>query len=215
MFHWQPEEHFADQAFRLTGLDSWFDAFKTGRGNLKAMHSLAQRVQHEELASEADRAELRARTAVIELLEQAVEGSAEHLPLLPWLRSEHFAVGDSIAVWGTDTPGATPGWSFGTVEVVEKSQKPEWSRARRTAGYYWRVQALVEGWFGESLPARIPFSTTEPRVVLRSEFEQLVALTAARTRFGECFRAASVRDWQPVWCIERNLNVMLGATPSY
>lgn len=99
--------------------------------------------------------------------------------------------------------------------MVEKSQKPEWSRARRTAGYYWRVQALVEGWFGESLPARIPFSTTEPRVVLRSEFEQLVALTAARTRFGECFRAASVRDWQPVWCIERNLNVMLGATPSY
>lgn len=174
-----------------------------GRGNLKQIRQQLQTLLSRMVMEGEDRDEIRAARAWLDRLDEWI-AEAPARPRLPALRVEHFSEGDDIVAYLGDTPGAlVQGWVGGRVVSIEKSHKPAWSHHPGTRGYYWRVTARMEQPVFPGSRA-LPFSTTEPRVLLRSELDWLREHPALP--FVQIFSENARRDWAPIWCIEREVS---------
>ena len=196
---------FDTEAFRIQGLETWDDVPKVGRQNLRMLVLTAQDAVMRAVTS-GDREALLAMRRGIDHLQRLEAEATEDKPVLPRLRRESFRVGQAVRVYVGELPGVRPEWLQGTVSSIDKSFRSEWKSGQANSGYYWRVTATFDQ---EVLPGRnqLPFSTSEPRVVLEAEYRYLVQALRDDPDFVRIFSANAWRDWQPLWCQELGLEV--------
>ena len=180
---------------RLRGVSDWSDVERLGRRNTERALRFARALADREL-SDSTREERRERATLLQRLDTLTQESSLIRPVLPRLRVECFRVGQEVVVLLADTPGAQgPHWASGTVEAVEKSHRVAWSH-HASRGYYWRVTAHLED------GSRLAFTTSEPRVLQRTELEELRQAASDDPRFVEIFCENARRPWHPLWCLE-------------
>lgn len=180
------------EAPRAVGLRSEVDVRGLGAPNIRMVLRLLGMSANDLLVSGPEaHADLLLVGPVREFLEGLLEASPIDKPILPRLRAEFFHPGDEVAVY------VDAAWHRGRVLSVVKSQKREWSQDLFTRGFYWRVTALL------SDGRELPFSTTEPRVQLRPDYDQLVRMFDSDLRFLAVFCENADRDWPPIWEIEQ------------
>lgn len=194
-----------EQAFRLRGIASWEQAAVLGRANLTRLVELAQQAVNALLTMGGSRDELREMRRGIDYLNGLLP-EAIAKPLLPRLRAESFRMGDRVYVYVRDTEGciAESDWVPAEITSVQKSFKSEWIDAAPNSGYYWRLTATTNT---PVLPGvtPLPFSTSEPRVVLAWEWNYLRQAALTDPAFLEIYAENARRPWCPIWCLDRNL----------
>ena len=180
---------------RLRGVEGWADLERLGPRNAERALRFARSEADREL-SESTREERRERATLLERLRAMARSDGRRRPVLPRLRVESFRVGQDVGVLLADTPGVTGApWAWGVVDAVEKSHRVAWSH-HANRGYYWRVTALLED------GRRLAFTTSEPRVLRRTEIEALRSAGHEDPRFLEIFSENARRPWHPLWCLE-------------
>jgi len=192
------------------GVTGWSEVPSLGRLNLLRLRQIAQEVNNRAFGQGDDHESLRERVRAIQYLNELV-GMSARKPCLPRLRMEVFQVGDEVAIYLGDTPGAlVKRWVPATVTAVSKRHKPEWSD-HASRGYYWRVTATTDAMVFPGV-TELAFSTTEPRVLTLTE---LATLRHNRgTVFRQVFCENARRAWHPIWCLERGVE-SLGAALNY
>ncbi len=194
---------FGDSSERLQGLTEYMQLQNLGRTNLDRLVTLAQ--NHTQSLWQAGGAaqELRTLREEITKLSQARDAASEDKPLLPRLRIENFRVGDIVKIYLGDTPGALTIWATALITERTKSHRADWKNAP-SEGYYWRHIAVGEkAFFPDS--SSVAFATSEPRVISLSDWQALQKALQDDAAFVSLFAANALRDWQPLWCLERGM----------
>jgi hypothetical protein len=199
-----PSVIFDHEAHRLRGVATWDDVARLGRGNVTRMAQIARDLAAEGYASAASADDLREIRRAADFLE-AIAPSRPHRPFLPRLRNELFHKGDALVLYLGDSDGQIAPWDWVPAVAVEvsKAHRPEWAGTGvPNSGFYWQTTARAEV---ELFPGtrEVRFSTTEPRALLRREFEELQELAHVDAAYFTIFCENAQREWQPIWCIER------------
>jgi len=192
-------------AWRCEGIRTWADVELLGRMNRASLREFVQESANRAL-SEGDHDALSETRAVLEHLAAIESKVTGDKPLLPRLRRETFRTGQRVRLYLGELPGAPPAWVSAEIVSIEKSFKVDWKSFEPNSGYYWRITASLATSI-PTLPSRVSFSTSEPRVLPEEDFQWLQRALHNEPRFVEIFAANSRREWQPLWCQELGLAV--------
>ncbi|MEM7349293.1 MAG: hypothetical protein AAF657_00710 [Acidobacteriota bacterium] len=179
------DQLYGRRAFRVKGIPHWNKIANLGRANVGRLRTLLQETATSALGSdEVDKKELREMRRGVGFLSGLEKNDLPPKPLLPHLRNELFRVGDPVVAYVGDLVGSRLSWVHGTVRTVSKAFNPQWKTAVPSSGYFWRVSTLLGEQPMEGL-TEIACSTTEPRLLLRGDYDYLVQ---ARHSDPECWR---------------------------
>ena len=192
--------------YRFGGINSMNDLATLGQGNLKRVRELLQERALEMVSRrETDRDDREKQQTALAHLEFLLREKRENKPFLPRLRNELFCTKDEIRVYLGDTLGTADNapWVSGTIIRVEKALRPEWRTAEANSGYFWQSTAVITSANGVS--QSIVFSTTEPRVLLRREYDWLQNARTNDEAFFNIWCENATREWVPIWGLNANV----------
>jgi hypothetical protein len=197
------------QYFRLQGVSSWEDVSILGKANLDRLLQVTQENIYRLMTDISNQDDLKAIRKGVNFINEKLIPIAIKKPLLPRLRSESFVKGDKVLIYLGDTIStiinSEDSWVKANIEEVEKSYKSDWFDGSANSGYYWRLTAKTsKSVFENGNLDSIPFSTSEPRVLLDWEYNYLT--TIKDVEFLEIFSKNAWRTWLPLWCLEKNLS---------
>jgi hypothetical protein len=199
------EAMLGSQSQRLRGIGSWEQAPSLGKRNQERLVQLTQENIHRLLADGESRDELHRLREGIAYLTECQE-TTPLKPILPRLRSERIMQGDDVYVYMGDTEGsiAPTEWVKAVITEREKGHNSAWVDSTPNSGYFWRLTATASVPFFPDVYS-IPFSTSEPRVLLTHEYDYLKRAVTDDPEFLEVFATNAWRTWSPFWCLERGL----------
>ena len=202
------------QSARTRGIQDGSCLKSLGKANLQLLVQLLSRAAQDHLVAGSEgRDALRSAQKIRTWLEEAAARSLPVRPVLPRLRTEFFQPGDKVVCFIGDSPGLSAGydWVPGVVRSVQKSNRQEWRNDPGTGGFYWRIEAELEPKSARS--GTIHFSTTEPRVLTIMDFQTLQRCFEEDLYFLAVFTENAVRDWPPIWNIERGFDRTVDVMP--
>lgn len=190
---------------RLKGILGWDDVPLLGSGNIEnVLHFARGNVQ--QVFNEGETLEAKELSKGIKRLEDYATKIVKYKPLLPRLRIESFRKGNKVKIYMGDTEGVRhkDPWINAVIIDIKKAQKPDFVDGSWMGGYYWRITAKSDK---EFFPNEfvLPFSTSEPRVILAKDFEYLQNAFENDIRFLNIYCQNANRECNPIWCMERKI----------
>jgi hypothetical protein len=197
---------------RVQGIRGWADIARLGRTNLRRLRELLAEDASAAASSEISSVERREFAQSAEALRDLHEHATEDKPCLVRFRVESFRAGDDVYVYAGDTPHSlVPNWVSGTIVAVAKAHRPEWNDGSPNAGYYWEVTIKPSRpVFSDAETLRC--STSEPRVQHFRDYRALFDALHSDPEFFRVFADNAQRSWSPLWCLERGLQIPVGAS---
>lgn len=198
------EQLLGNESERLSGIKSWNNLETMGKNNLQRIIHLAQENVYRMLSDHDDAKEMKLIHRGIDFIQNELLPKSVNKPTLPKLRNEMFRHGNQVCVYLGDTDGtiAESGWIRGTVVGIDKAFNKDWKDGKANSGYFWKVTVKFEKNVFTN-DKKIAFSTTEPRVILESDYDYLK--NGADPEFLQIFSDNAYRHWKPLWCLEKNL----------
>jgi hypothetical protein len=187
------------QSARTRGIQDGSCLKSLGKANLQLLVQLLSRAAQDHLVAGSEgRDALRSAQKIRTWLEEAAARNLPVRPVLPRLRTEFFQPGDKVVCFIGDSPGLSAGydWVPGVVRSVQKSNRQEWRNDPGTGGFYWRIEAELE-----------------PRVLTIMDFQTLQRCFEEDLYFLAVFTENAVRDWPPIWNIERGFDRTVDVMP--
>jgi len=199
-------ELLGDEKHRLQGIPGWDTIETIGKKNIENIIHFARMNVNSQMTQGASRNELSFLSQGIRHLSE-LAGAALSKPLFPRLRNESFRKNEKVVVFVADTPNiiAETDWIPGSVSTIEKSHKIEFDDGSPNAGFFWRITVTLREEIFPGDATTLSFSTTEPRCIPLSEFDYLRESLEEDHLFVEMYSKNAHRKWQPIWCLERDL----------